>query len=41
MFKQRSAFAHGRLDRRRLWQEGFFEHVVRREEDFEAIAPYL
>jgi REP element-mobilizing transposase RayT len=33
MFKQRTAFAHTRGGRGRLWQEGFFEHVIRREED--------
>jgi putative transposase len=41
MFKQRTAFAHGRGGRGRLWQEGFFEHIVRREEDFESIGAYI
>ena len=41
MFKQRSAFAHRRRCQAPLWQEGYFEHVVRKEEDFERIAAYV
>jgi putative transposase len=39
MFKQRSAFAH-RKDGR-LWQEGYFEHVIRSEELIQPIAAYI
>jgi hypothetical protein len=41
MFKQRTAYLHARGQRGRLWQEGFFEHVVRAEEDFESIVAYI
>jgi REP element-mobilizing transposase RayT len=41
MFKQRTAFAHAHGGRGRLWQESFFEHVIRQEEDFESIAAYI
>jgi putative transposase len=41
MFKQRTAFDH--LSRRagRLWQEGYFERVLREEEDVEGVAAYI
>jgi REP element-mobilizing transposase RayT len=41
MFKQRSAFAHVRRHERPLWQDGYFEHIVRREEAIESIAAYI
>jgi len=41
MFKQQSAFAHLIKRRRRLWQPGYFEHVIRREEDYLGIAAYI
>jgi REP element-mobilizing transposase RayT len=41
MFKQRTAFEHASRGRGRLWQAGFFEHVIRREEDFESVAAYI
>jgi len=41
MFKQRTAFSHAQGGRGRLWQEGFFEHVIRRAEDFEGVAAYI
>jgi REP element-mobilizing transposase RayT len=41
MFKQRSGFDH--LSRRagRLWQEGYFERTLRKDEDVERIAAYI
>jgi REP-associated tyrosine transposase len=41
MFKQRSAFNHARKHGGRLWQEGYFEHVVRNEEDCVGISAYI
>jgi len=41
MFKQRSAFEH--LSRRpgRLWQEGYFDRVLREDDDIERTAAYI
>ena len=41
MFKQRSAFAHRRQYGCRLWQGGYFEHVVRADENCVVIAAYI
>jgi hypothetical protein len=41
MFKQQSAFAHMRNRGGRLWQEGYFDHVVRQDEDLVGIAAYI
>ena len=40
-FKQYSAFAHSRRTGRRLWQEGYYEHVVRQGDTTAAIARYV
>ena len=40
LVRQRSAMAI-RSGRRALWQDGVFEHVLRREESAEAIARYI
>jgi len=41
MFKQRSAFRHARSHRERLWQEGYFERVLRPDDDCIGIAAYI
>jgi putative transposase len=41
MFKQRTAFKHARHRGQALWQEGFFEHVLRSEDDVQGIAAYI
>jgi REP element-mobilizing transposase RayT len=41
MFKQRAAFRHTRQRSAALWQEGFFEHVLRDEDDLESVAAYI
>ncbi len=41
MFKQRSAFSHARNHGERLWQEGYFERVLRSEDDCVGIAAYI
>lgn len=41
MFKQRSAFDNLRLRPGRLWQEGYFERVLRGDDDVISIAAYI
>jgi len=41
MLKQRSAYDYSRVCPRRLWQEGFFDHVLREEESKIGIASYI
>ena len=41
MFKQRTAFAHAQSQGGRLWQEGFFDRVLRDEDDLLGIAAYI
>ena len=41
MFKQRAAFTFAQGRGEVLWQEGFFEHVLRGEDDLEGIAAYI
>src|SRR5262249_13245786 len=41
MFKQRAAFEYARSRREVLWQEGFFDHVLRNEDDVQNIAAYI
>ena len=41
MFKQRSAFSHRRAHGGRLWQQGYFERVLRQEGDTIGIAAYI
>ena len=40
-FKQRTAFDHSKRTGRRLWQDGYYEHVVRHDEAAAAIARYV
>lgn len=40
-FKQRSAFEFARRARRRLWQRGFYDHIVRSTDRWEAVAGYI
>jgi REP-associated tyrosine transposase len=39
--KQQSGFNFARIVGRSLWQDGYFEHVLRRDEDARAIARYI
>jgi len=39
--KQRSGFIFARTTRQTLWQEGYFDRVLRRDEDAKAIARYI
>jgi REP element-mobilizing transposase RayT len=41
MFKQRTSFEHRRSTGARLWQEGYYEHVLRTQEPRLAIAAYI
>ena len=41
MSKQRSGGVYGRSARQRLWQEGYYDRVLRREDDAYAIAIHL
>ena len=41
MFKQRSTFASRRLGGAPLWQEGYYDHVVRAEQSYLSIAAYI
>ena len=40
-FKQASAYFFKRRNGERLWQENYYEHVLRKEEDTKIIAKYL
>lgn len=41
MFKQRSAFEHSKRHSARLWQEGYFERILRSEDDIRGISSYI
>jgi REP element-mobilizing transposase RayT len=41
LLRQRAAVAYKKLERRRLWQPGYFEHVLRDEEDTRDVAFYI
>ncbi len=41
MFKQRSAFQYRRDSREVLWQEGYFDRVIRREEATLDVVTYI
>jgi hypothetical protein len=41
MFKQRSAFAWRRAGGTLLWQQGYYEHIVRAEHTYLPIAAYI
>jgi len=41
MFKQRCAFAHRRRTGTVLWQENYYEHVLRSDENYPAIVGYI
>ena len=40
-WKQKSGYAHRQSTRSRLWQGGFYDHVLREEEDRAAVIRYL
>ena len=40
-FKQKSAYEFKRLYQKRLWQENYHEHVLRKEEDTSNVARYI
>jgi len=39
--KQRSGFGFARVTGQRLWQDGYFERVLRKDEDAKEIARYI
>ena len=41
MSKQRSGSAYARTHHQRLWQEGYYERVLREEDDARALARYV
>ena len=41
MFKQRSAFAHKMATASRLWQPGYYDHVLRRDEATSDVVVYI
>ena len=41
MFKQRTAFEYRRASGKRLWQEGYYDRVVRDDEPVIGIAAYI
>lgn len=41
LLRQRTAIAFKKLEGRRLWQPGYYEHVLRDEEDTRAVAFYI
>jgi REP-associated tyrosine transposase len=41
IFKQRSSFEHSSRHGARLWQYGYFDRVVREDEDLESICAYI
>ncbi len=41
MFKQRTAFAHKRATGKTLWQDGYFDRVLRREEATLDVVAYI
>jgi putative transposase len=41
LLRQRTAIAYRRLTGRRLWQDGYYEHVLRDDEDTRAVAAYI
>lgn len=40
-FKQVSSFYFRKSYRKPLWQRGYFEHVLRKDEDIEKVARYI
>jgi putative transposase len=41
MFKQQSAFEYKKVRRTRLWQEGYYDHVLRDDEPTIGVAAYI
>ncbi len=41
LFKQRSGYRYRQQMHRPLWQRSFYDHVLRREEDIQAVAEYI
>ena len=41
MFRQRSGYQHRRRTSRRLWQEGYFDRVLRSEDQTRAVVSYI
>ena len=41
ILRQRTAVAYRRVAGRRLWQDGYYEHVLRNEEDTREVAAYI
>ncbi len=40
-FKQMSAFRYRQAFHRHLWQKGYYDHVLRKEEDVRSVAQYI
>ena len=41
LMRQRTAVAYARLKERRLWQDGYYERVLRHDEDTGAVVGYM
>ncbi len=41
LFKQRSGYRYGRTTRRRLWEVGYYDHVLRDEENTAKVVSYI
>ena len=41
LMRQRTGVAYARLTERRLWQDGYYERVLRHEEDTGAVVGYM
>jgi putative transposase len=41
MSKQRSGAIHALRSRERLWQEGYHDHILRKDEDLKSVARYI
>ncbi len=40
-FKSRTAFHFKAASNQRLWQRGFYDHIVRKSEDLQSVADYI
>ena len=40
-FKQMSAYRHSRAFSQPLWQKGYYDHILRKEEDVRSVAQYI
>ncbi len=41
MFKQKSSYVHKEKTDKRLWQQNYYEHILRKNEDAKNVAKYI